>query len=61
VIGGGVAEAGDLVMSAARRTFDRRVPAGGTRRAPVLVTAQLGNDAGMIGAADLARAVEGHP
>jgi len=61
VIGGGVADAGDLVIAPARRTFDRRLPAGGTRRSPVLVPALLGNDAGMIGAADLARAVEGPP
>jgi glucokinase len=58
VIGGGLADAGDLLIQPARRTFDRRLPAGGSRPSPVLVAALLGNDAGMIGAADLARAAE---
>jgi len=59
VIGGGVADAGDLLLQPARRTFARRLPAGGARRAAVLVPALLGNDAGMIGAGDLARGMGG--
>jgi len=50
VIGGGVADAGDLLLQPARRTFARRLPAA-ARRAAVLVPALLGNDAGMIGPA----------
>jgi glucokinase len=59
VIGGGVSEAGELLLAPARRTFARRLPAGPNRRAAAVIPARLGNDAGMIGAGDLARAVTG--
>jgi glucokinase len=55
VIGGGLSEAGDLLLEPARRTFARRLPAGGRRPAAAVIPARLGNDAGMIGAGDLAR------
>ena len=55
VLGGGVAEAGDLIVEPARRAFARTLPAAGHRPAPKLRTTDLGNRAGMIGAADLAR------
>jgi glucokinase len=55
VIGGGVSAAGDLLLEPARRTFARRLPVGGLRRAAVVIPARLGNEAGMIGAGDLAR------
>jgi glucokinase len=55
VVGGGVAESGDLLLSPAREAY---VAALGPRVGlPVaeLHTAELGNTAGLIGAADLAR------
>jgi glucokinase len=55
VLGGGVAEAGDLIVEPARRAFARTLPAAAHRPAPKLHTTDLGNRAGLIGAADLAR------
>lgn len=54
VIGGGVSAAGDLVLEPARAAFARQLTARGHRPMPPMVIAALGNDAGMIGAADLA-------
>lgn len=54
VIGGGVSEAGDLLLEPARAAFGRQLTGRGHRRQADLVLAQLGNDAGLIGAADLA-------
>ncbi|MQA05565.1 MAG: ROK family glucokinase [Streptosporangiales bacterium] len=55
VIGGGVSEAGELLLGPARETFRRSLTGRGFRPEPRIVEAQLGNDAGLIGAADLAR------
>ncbi|HET7387896.1 MAG TPA: ROK family glucokinase [Nocardioidaceae bacterium] len=55
VIGGGVAEAGDLLLGPAREVFDSRLIGRGHRPSLEMRTAVLGNKAGMIGAADLAR------
>lgn len=55
VIGGGVSEAGDLLLASARRTLTEKVFGGTNRPLPQLLVAQLGNDAGIVGAADLAR------
>jgi glucokinase len=55
VIGGGVAEAGPLLIDVARSTFAARVTGRGYRRLADVVPAVLGADAGVIGAADLAR------
>ena len=55
VIGGGVSAAGDLLLDSARQTFKRRLTGRGYRPEARIVAAQLGNDAGLIGAADLAR------
>ncbi|MGH3484252.1 MAG: ROK family glucokinase [Nocardioidaceae bacterium] len=55
VLGGGVAEAGDLLLEPARRAFARTLPAAAHRPQPLLRPTSLGNRAGMIGAADLAR------
>lgn len=55
VIGGGVSEAGELLLAPARAAFDRQLPGRGHRPEPQLRLAQLANTAGMIGVADLAR------
>jgi glucokinase len=55
VIGGGVSAAGDLLLLPARETFKRQLTGRGYRPEAAIVAAQLGNDAGLIGAADLAR------
>ncbi len=55
VIGGGVSEAGDLLLASTKRTLTEKVAEGSNRPMPRLLLAQLGNDAGIVGAADLAR------
>lgn len=55
VIGGGVSAAGDLLLTPARRTFERTLTGRGFRPEARLVLAHFRNDAGLIGAADLAR------
>jgi len=55
VIGGGVSEAGDLLMVPARAAFEAALVARDHRPVASVVSASLGNDAGLIGAADLAR------
>ena len=57
VIGGGVSEAGELLLAPAREAFRRSLTGRGFRPEADIVRAQMGNDAGLIGAADLARAV----
>ncbi len=55
VIGGGVSEAGEVLLEPARRSFSRSLTGRGYRPAARIALAELGNDAGFIGAADLAR------
>jgi glucokinase len=55
VIGGGVSEAGDLLIRPARAAFSGALTGGSYRPHAEIRLAQLGADAGMIGAADLAR------
>jgi glucokinase len=55
VVGGGVSAAGDLLLTPARESFKRHLSGRGYRPEARIVAAQLGNDAGLIGAADLAR------
>ncbi len=55
VIGGGVSAAKEILMEPVRASFAASLTARGFRPVAELVLAELGNDAGMIGAADLAR------
>lgn len=55
VIGGGVGEAGELLLAPARSAFAERLTGGTHRPHAQIVAAALGNEAGMVGAADLAR------
>lgn len=55
VVGGGVCEAGDLLLEPARQAYAALLSAGAHRPHLQIVAAELGNDAGLIGAADLAR------
>jgi glucokinase len=55
VFGGGVAIAGDLLLDPIREAYLAHLPARGYHPEPVFATAELVNDAGVVGAADLAR------
>jgi glucokinase len=55
VIGGGVSEAGDLLLGPIRDTFASALTGRGYRPQAEIRPAVLGNRAGVIGAADLAR------
>jgi glucokinase len=55
VIGGGVSEAGDLLLGPARAEFSQSLTGRGFRPAAPILLAELGPDAGLVGAADLAR------
>jgi glucokinase len=55
VIGGGVGEAGELLLAPARRAMAASVTGGGRRPLPVVVSATLGNEAAVLGAALLAQ------
>ena len=55
IVGGGVSEAGDLLLDPAREAMRRTLTGRGFRPEPPVVSAHLGPDAGFIGAADMAR------
>ncbi|MCW2812189.1 MAG: glk [Friedmanniella sp.] len=55
VIGGGVSAAGDLLLVPAQRAFSRSLTGRGFREEARIELAHFRNDAGLIGAADLAR------
>ncbi|MGI8614156.1 MAG: ROK family glucokinase [Nocardioidaceae bacterium] len=55
VIGGGVSDAGDLLISPARAAYRKTLSGRGFRPEAEVTRASLGNEAGLIGAADLAR------
>ncbi|MFI5425932.1 ROK family protein [Aeromicrobium sp. UC242_57] len=54
-IGGGVSAAGDLLLEPLVAAYEAHVPARSHRPAAAVRLAALGNSAGIIGAADLAR------
>ncbi len=55
VLGGGVSEAGDLLIGQTRAAFENGLTGRQYRPHAAVVLAELGPEAGMIGAADLAR------
>jgi len=55
VVGGGVSDAGELLLKPAREAFRRTLTGRGFRPEARILRAALGNEAGLVGAADLAR------
>ena len=55
VVGGGVSDAGELLLRPAREAFRRTLTGRGFRPEAAIVRAALGPEAGLVGAADLAR------
>lgn len=55
VVGGGVSDAGELLLAPARETYAAALSGRGHRPMAEVVCARLGAEAGLIGAADLAR------
>jgi glucokinase len=55
VVGGGVIEAGDLLLGPTRRSYRESLAQRGKLPVAEVRAAQLGNTAGVVGAADLAR------
>ncbi|MFI6265173.1 ROK family glucokinase [Micromonospora sp. NPDC051006] len=57
VVGGGVIDAGDLLMGPTRRSFTESLAQRSRLPVAEILPAELGNRAGVIGAADLARRI----
>lgn len=55
VIGGGVIDAGEILLKPTRESLERTMPFAGKHPYPQIIAAQLGNEAGLVGVADLAR------
>lgn len=55
VVGGGLGAAGDLLLDPAREELERRVVGVGHRTVPPVLSATTGPEAGLVGAAVLAR------
>ena len=55
VVGGGVVEAGDLLLAPAHVSYAAALSARGRKKAAEVRPAAMGNEAGLVGAADLAR------
>ena len=53
--GGGLSDEGELVLDPIRKSYKRWLVGGNWRPVADVIAAQLGNEAGMVGAADLAR------
>ncbi len=61
VVGGGVSAAGERLLEPARAALARSLVGAGHRLMPPLLRARLGPQAGVVGAADLARSLAGRP
>ena len=55
VLGGGVIDAGELFLTPTREAALRLIPFSGKHPYPEIVPAELGNNAGLVGVADLSR------
>lgn len=55
VVGGGVVDAGELFLEPVRKAMHTYLPFGKSHPVPKIIAAKFGNDAGLIGAADLVR------
>jgi glucokinase len=55
IIGGGVIDAGDILLQPTREAVARYMPFAGKHPYPEIISAALGNKAGLIGVSDLAR------
>ena len=55
IIGGGVVDAGDILLKPIREGVGRYMPFAGKHPYPEIIAATLGNEAGLVGVADLAR------
>ncbi|MEI7541348.1 MAG: ROK family glucokinase [Actinomycetes bacterium] len=55
VIGGGVIDAGEILLKPTRESLERNMPFAGKHPYPEIIAAELGNEAGLVGVADLAR------
>ena len=55
IIGGGVVDAGEILLEPTRASLERHMPFAGKHPYPEITPALLGNDAGLVGVADLAR------
>lgn len=55
IVGGGVSDEGELVLGPIRKSYRRWLIGGQWRPHAQVLAAQLGNKAGLVGAADLAR------
>ena len=55
VLGGGVIDAGELFLSPTRQAALSLIPFSGKHPYPEIVPAELGNNAGLVGVADLSR------
>lgn len=55
VLGGGVSDAGELLRGPAEEAFLSRLTGRAHRQPPAIALAELGGEAGIVGAADLAR------
>jgi glucokinase len=55
IIGGGVIDAGEILLTPTRAAVERYMPFAGKHPTPKIIAAELGNEAGLVGVADLAR------
>ncbi|MEV6119598.1 ROK family glucokinase [Streptomyces sp. SID8352] len=55
IVGGGLSDEGELVLDPIRKSYKRWLVGGNWRPVAEVIAARLGNKAGLVGAADLAR------